>query len=234
MGFVIYGHRGASAYRPENTLSAFELAIEQGADGLETDIQLTKDGKAVLFHDDTMERVTDMSGRICDYTLVELKEAVVFSNNRDYTDCIMTLEDFLARFGGLDLTLALELKSRDAEEIVLTAVERYRLKDKVIITSFDYCSLVEMRELDEDIRIGYLVREWSEAVQERLAEIDAYQVGLAAENLSAETVIAANAAGYNVRAWGVYNEALMEKVVQCGADGGMTVDFPDAAKRLNL
>ena len=232
MGFVIYGHRGASAYRPENTLSAFELAIEQGADGLETDIQLTKDGKAVLFHDDTMERVTDMTGRICDYTLAELKEAVVFSRNRDYTDSIMTLEDFLERFGGLGLTLALELKSRDAEETVLAIVEYCKLKDKVIITSFDYCSLVEMRELDEDIRIGYLVREWDESVQERLAEIDAYQVCLAAENLSAEAVIAAKTAGYNVRAWGVYNEALMEKVVQCGADGGMTVDFPDRAKNL--
>ena len=67
----IWAHRGASGYAPENTLEAFELAIHQNADGIELDIQLTKDGEIVVAHDEKINRVTDKSGWIKDYTLKE-------------------------------------------------------------------------------------------------------------------------------------------------------------------
>ena len=65
----IFAHRGASAYAPENTLEAFRLAMEQGADGIELDVQLTKDGELVVIHDETIDRVSNGKGAVRDYTL---------------------------------------------------------------------------------------------------------------------------------------------------------------------
>ena len=86
---INYAHRGASEYAPENTLSSFYLGLLQGANGIETDVQRTKDGVLVLFHDDTLERVTGVSGSIKDYTLSELQTFWV--KNGDLKDKIVTL-----------------------------------------------------------------------------------------------------------------------------------------------
>ena len=69
----IFGHRGASGYAPENTIAAFRLAAETGADGVELDVQMTRDGKLVVAHDETVDRVSNGTGRIADLTLKELK-----------------------------------------------------------------------------------------------------------------------------------------------------------------
>lgn len=70
----IFAHRGASGYAPENTLEAFRLAMEQGADGIELDVHLTKDGEVVVIHDETLDRTSDGQGKVRDYTLEELKK----------------------------------------------------------------------------------------------------------------------------------------------------------------
>ena len=74
--FVNYAHRGASEYLPENTLLAFYTGIYMGANGIETDVQRTRDGVLVLFHDDTLQRVTGQSGCIADYTFEQLQQLV--------------------------------------------------------------------------------------------------------------------------------------------------------------
>lgn len=69
----VWAHRGASACAPENTLEAFELAVSQGADGVELDIQMTKDGSLAVIHDETVDRVCDGAGCVADLTMKELK-----------------------------------------------------------------------------------------------------------------------------------------------------------------
>ena len=93
----IFAHRGASGYAPENTLEAFALAITQGADGIELDVQLTKDGIPVVIHDETIDRVTEKTGFVKDYTLNELKELTVLGNKfPEYSSSkIPTLEEVL-------------------------------------------------------------------------------------------------------------------------------------------
>lgn len=71
---LIFAHRGASAYEPDNTMEAFELAHKTGADGIEPDVRLTSDGEVVIFHDNTLDRVTNMRGTIPEYTLAELRQ----------------------------------------------------------------------------------------------------------------------------------------------------------------
>ena len=76
-GFVVYAHRGASEYAPENTMSSFYLGLHMGANGIETDVRRTKDGTLVLFHDATLDRVCGVSGELTDYTYEELTKISV-------------------------------------------------------------------------------------------------------------------------------------------------------------
>ena len=71
---LIYGHRGASAYAPENTMEAFRMALDMGADGVELDVHLSKDGELVVIHDLLLDRTTNGHGKVCDFTLEELKQ----------------------------------------------------------------------------------------------------------------------------------------------------------------
>ena len=68
----VWAHRGASGYAPENTLDAFRKAVEMGADGIELDVQMTKDGELVVIHDETIDRVSNGKGWVKDYTYEEL------------------------------------------------------------------------------------------------------------------------------------------------------------------
>lgn len=83
----IFAHRGASGYAPENTLEAFRLAMEQGADGIELDVHLTKDGEVVVIHDETIDRTGNGQGNVRDYTLEELKNSlftIAWKNTREF------------------------------------------------------------------------------------------------------------------------------------------------------
>ena len=114
---INYAHRGASEYAPENTLSSFYMGLQLGANGIETDVQRTKDGVLVLFHDDTVDRVTNGVGKLCDYTLDELKELKVFGNSTTgFYDRIVTFREFLEKFSNYDIQFAIELKGPGVEE----------------------------------------------------------------------------------------------------------------------
>jgi glycerophosphoryl diester phosphodiesterase len=103
--FINYAHRGASEYAPENTFLSFYTGIFMGANGIETDIHLSRDGVPVLFHDDKLVRMTGQEGFVEDYTLNELKTFWVKKNN--LKDRIITFEEFLCRFKDFDLTFAI-------------------------------------------------------------------------------------------------------------------------------
>ena len=125
---INYAHRGASEYAPENTMSSFYLGLLQGANGIETDVQKTKDGYLVLFHDSTVDRVTDSHGKISDYTLNELQKLKVYGNcTTGFFDRIVTLEDFLNTFSKYDIAFALELKGKGVEKETLELTIRFFL-----------------------------------------------------------------------------------------------------------
>ena len=115
--FIVYAHRGASEYAPENTMSSFYLGLQQGANGIETDIRRTKDGVLVLFHDRTLERVVGIEGTIGDYTYAELMKLRVKNAHTETEDVIIAFEDFLRYFGFRDLHFAIELKDADVESL---------------------------------------------------------------------------------------------------------------------
>lgn len=136
----IVGHRGVAALRPENTMVSFEYAIELGLDGLETDIHMSADGELVLIHDDTLERTTDGSGNVWDYTLEQLKtfDAGSWFSPEYSNQKIPTFREFLELVKGKNLFLNIEIK--DAREIVMEKVmallNEYKIqKENFVIAS---------------------------------------------------------------------------------------------------
>ena len=146
--FINYAHRGASEYEPENTLSAFYAGVAMGANGIETDIQRTKDGILVLFHDDTLKRVTGADGGIGDYTYEELLRFTVHNKACDRFDKIPTLESFLTYFGWRDLTFAIDLKMDGvAEQTRLTRTVSGPPKPMIPAIGWAICSQKKRKTL---------------------------------------------------------------------------------------
>ena len=222
--FVNYAHRGASEYTPENTLLAFYTGIYMGANGIETDVQMTKDGILVLFHDDTIIRLTGAEGSIQDFTLEQLRQ-FTFENN-GFTDKIVAFEDFLQQFGWRDITFAIEIKQAGIESQVVDLIRKYNMESKTIVTSFMLDSVRAAKNYAPELKVGFLTRTVSDELLAELKTMGAEQLCPIATDVTAETVARWHAEGFEVRAWGVKDENLMRQVYDAGADG-MTVNFPD-------
>ncbi len=224
--FINFAHRGASSYAPENTMSAFYMGLRMGANGIETDIQCTGDGILVLFHDDTLDRVTGQSGKIVDYTYEQLREMRVKNETSGEEDVIVRLEDFLRYFGFRDLHFAIELKEEGTEGETVSMLDAFGMKEKCVITSFHFGCIRKVKELRPDFRVGFLADDFDDRAISEFAEIGGEQLCPKATRLTPEKVAAWHGMGYNVRAWGVSNPELMRSAYAAGVDG-MTVNFPD-------
>ncbi|MBQ2743267.1 MAG: MBL fold metallo-hydrolase, partial [Oscillospiraceae bacterium] len=222
--FINYAHRGASEYLPENTFLAFYTGVYMGANGIETDVHVTKDGVAVLFHDDTLDRVTGESGIVSEKTYEELAEMFVSKN--EFQDKIVRFEDFLDKFSFRDLTFAIELKQKGTAKQVADILRKYDIKDKVVITSFDFESVCDMREYAPEFNAGFLAKEVTDELLLEMKKRNISEICPKATLVNEENVRKWHYEGFNVRAWGVSNEDLMKNVYEAGADG-MTVNFPD-------
>ena len=224
---INYAHRGGSEYAPENTLSSFYLGLLQGANGIETDVQRTKDGVLVLFHDNTLDRVTDSTGKVQDYTLAELKKVKVFGNSpRGFYDRIPTFREFLEAFSEYDIQFAIELKAADVEQDVVNMIHEFGIENKTTVTSFQFEFIKKVKEIDPGMRIGYLVSGDGCDHIEELKAIGGEEMAPKAADMTEESVAVLRNAGLGVRAWGLANQELMRKMCRLKVDG-MTVNFPD-------
>ena len=224
---INYAHRGASEYAPENTLSSFYLGLLQGANGIETDVQRTKDGCLVLFHDDTVDRVSDYSGKVADYTLAELKDMKICGNcTTGFYDKIVTLREFLEKFSQYDIKFAIELKGAGVEEETLLMIKEFRIMDKTTFTSFKFEYIEKIKSLCPSARVGWLTTRTDDEAIEILKSIGGEEYAPEAERITEGLMKKWRENGFGVRAWGVYNTSLMKKMCEFQVDG-MTVNFPD-------
>ena len=224
-------HRGASAYAPENTFAAYDKAVALAIGHVELDVHFSSDGHTVVIHDDTLDRTTDGSGPVASYTLEYLQslDAGSWFSAQYAGERIPTLEGVLGHYRGR-LYLHIELKARAEGLVTATAdlVRAHGMADSVIMTSFDKAHLVESRAYAPELPAGWLVQEATDAVVAQARELGLVTICPRANTLTPESVTRLHGEGFGVRAWGVKDEALMRRVVDCGADG-MTVDFPDRA-----
>ena len=151
----IWGHRGAYDNAPENTLTGFQMAVDMGANGVELDIQLTRDGEVVVIHDETVDRTSNGHGYVKDFTLSELKKLNV--NKRGITPPmfmeIPTLSEVLELLKPTMLRINIELKTGivyydEIEAKALKNVEKYGIIQRIIWSSFNHYSVQKIKQLE--------------------------------------------------------------------------------------
>lgn len=159
----IWGHRGAYHHAPENTIYSFKKAIELGADGVEFDVQLTKDGEVVVIHDEKIDRVSNGTGMVKDFTLSELKK--INFNKRGISEPyfmeIPTLDEVLALLATSSLTINIELKTGivhydGIEQKTVSVVNQYDLAEHVLYSSFNHYSVQSVKRYDPDANTALL------------------------------------------------------------------------------
>ena len=162
---LIWGHRGASGHAPENTLPAFLMAADMGADGVELDIQQTRDGVIVVCHDETVDRTSNGVGWVKDYSFEEIRRLDFSNGNAAYEGVkIPAMEEVFDLLAPTGLTINIELKTGivfygQIEEKILALAKRKGWEDRVIYSSFNHYTVRRIKELNPDAKVGLLYGE---------------------------------------------------------------------------
>lgn len=225
---LFYAHRGASFDYPENTMLAFEKAIEQGADGIELDVQFTKDQQIVVCHDDTIDRTSDGSGYVDEMTYGQLLayDFGEFKGSDFAGERIPLLSQVLELVKENDILLNIELKNREnkdtgLEKAVCDLVLSYQLQDKVLYSSFDHEMLRRLKEYEPTATIGALYAHTPDNAFEfmKTLKVDAIHPGKKTEQKLWEKALKA---GWQVNVWTVDTAEEAMPLVQAGATGLIT------------
>lgn len=235
----IMAHRGASGYAPENTLEAFELAVKMGAYGVELDVHLTRDGELVVAHDETVDRVSDGSGRIRDMTIAELKKLRFNRTFPEYTNArIPTLKEVFDLLGPAGLYINIELKNSyidypGLEKKTIELAAREGMLDRIIFSSFNHYSMLRVKDIDSSLYCGLLyeatlIEPWSYA--KRLG-MDALHPHFSEVLVPGGECERAHELGLEVNPWTVNSESDIRAVIAAGADHIIS-NYPDRALKI--
>lgn len=234
---LVIAHRGAKGEAPENTMAAFRLGIEQGCDAIELDVHLSKDGEVIVCHDDTLNRTTDTEGRIHDYTVDELKRADAgrWFHERFEGERIPLLEEVfdLAPPG---MMINVEIKGsygRQLEPALLDLmIRKHRLHD-VVVSSFDHKSLLYLKLLQPEVKIG-LLYDANVVSHPALADTFGRPVFSLHPNfkrIRGEDIQEAVQRGLQVYAYTINDEQKMKQAIEYGISGIIT-DYPGRLRQL--
>lgn len=230
---LIIGHRGASGVAPENTLAAMDLAIRYGCQGIETDLQLTKDGEIVVFHDWSVDRTTNGSGEIKDLTLDELLtlDAGSWFAEEFRNEKIITLET-LINFIPKSLLLNLEIKSksldnRGIEEKIVKFLEKNNRIENTIISSFNHKCLQRVQNLNSEIKLGILYEGYIIDPINSLkpSKLDIYSIHPCYYYIDRDLIEDAHKSNLKVYSWTVNDIKSAMQLRDLGIDGVIT-NFP--------
>jgi glycerophosphoryl diester phosphodiesterase len=235
---LIWAHRGASGHAPENTLSAFDLAAKMGADGVELDIQLTKDGEIVVCHDEKIDRTSNGAGFVRDYTLAELKKFNFCNGNLFYEDAtIPTMEEVFNLLDPTGLTINIDLKTGvffypGIEEKIVDLTHKKNWQDRVIYSSFNHYSIIKVKELDPDAKVGFLYADGPLNMPGYAAENGVNALHPAFYNLQyPDFMTDCNMFDIDVNVWTVNSNADLIKCREMGVNAVIT-NYPQKAKEL--
>ena len=213
------GHRGARAYEPENTLRSFQRAIELGVDAVELDVRKTKDNEIVVIHNVDVNKTTDGSGSVSDFTLEEIKRFVTEKGEK-----IPTLTEVLDSVGKR-VKVLVELKETGIEEQVLGLIRQKGLIENVVIVSFHEDALRKVRELDGEVATGLIYVRHKNPIQAALELKAEYLLSLYRFTHSAN-IKKAHEKGLKVIVWTINNEEEVAEYRKKGVDG-IATDRPD-------
>jgi glycerophosphoryl diester phosphodiesterase len=235
---LVWAHRGASGYAPENTLKAFQIALDMGADGVELDVQMTKDGQLVIIHDETINRVSDGIGYVKDYTLKDLSKFNFNKKHPELGKCgIPTLEEIYLLLKDTGLTVNVELKNgivfyEKLEEKVMELTQKMGLRERVIYSSFNHYSIMKLKALDTSVQTGFLYEDGYLDMPEYAAKHHVEALHPAFYNLQYPDFIKdCKRRGIDVRVWTVNNAEELNMLCENEIDAIIT-NYPDIARKV--
>ncbi|WP_180850424.1 glycerophosphodiester phosphodiesterase [Bacillus sp. UMB0893] len=241
---VNVSHRGASGYAPEHTITSYQMGDKMHGDYIEVDLQMTKDGKLIAMHDETVDRTTDGTGLVKDYTLEQIKQLDAGSwfnekypqyANQDYAGLkVPTLEEVFQKFGK-NAKYYIETKSPEVypgmEKELLRLVNDYEINKKtLLVQSFSPLSLKTMNELDPSVKLVQLLSYKTNAVitDAEIAAIKQYAMGVGPNYtyLNQDYVQKVVGSGLEIHPYTVNDKETMKKLIDWGVTG-MFTNFPD-------
>ncbi|GGE22856.1 glycerophosphoryl diester phosphodiesterase [Marinithermofilum abyssi] len=232
----VYAHRGFSAMAPENTMAAFQRAVDAGADGVELDVHLTKDNKVVVIHDETVKRTTDGTGKVRELTLEELRrlDAGSWFDPEFKGEKIPTLEEVLQLVAEHGMKINIELKNNrviypELEQKVANLLQQYGLVKQAVISSFNHYSLKVMKQVQPEIDTAILYMEglvdpWVYAKHAGATSLHPYWY-----TVVEEVVKGCQKENLPVRPFTVNQPKGMRRLLQLGVDAIIT-DKPDVLR----
>lgn len=226
----VVGHRGAMGHSPENTMSSFERGLALGADWIELDVHLSRDGALVVIHDETLERTTTGHGLVRDHSLAELKQFDAGGGQS-----IPTLDEVLAWARQRNVVVDVEIKNAPVfyegiEQAVVAALDRHGMSEHVIVISFDHAAVQRVTALDTRIATGvlYACRPTDAGVSlARQAGADAVLPHWA--YVTPSDVGTAHAAGLAVAPWASSDPVVLRRLIACGVDA-IGTNHPDVLR----
>lgn len=216
------GHRGAAGLEPENTLRSFRRAGAEGADAIELDLRLTRDGRLVVLHDSDVNRTTSGSGPVTSMTLREIRHL-----DAGLGECIPAFEEVLEDTA---LPIHAELKAVEAAEPLAALIRKHRLDGRVTPISFDLEALRRVKLSLPDLPVGLILSGDSPGLVEARS-VNASHVSPQAAYLDAAKVESYRRAGFRVTTWTINEPQEMRRVLELGVDGIVT-DRPDLVSAL--
>jgi len=236
----IIAHRGASAAAPENTLAAFNLAIDLGADAVELDVDMTRDGVPIVIHDDTVDRTTNGHGAAAHLTLSEIKQldAGSWKDAKFAGERIPTLEEVfeaIAKKIWINVELKkMSLKDNGLEEAVVRLIQKMNLRERVILSSFNPFAIRQAKQIDPSIPIALLTSS-GEPMYLREGWLE-FLLSLEARHpqhtqLKAKGMAHYKRGGKRVNVWTVDDPNDMKLFAGQGVDGIIT-NVPDVARKV--
>ena len=246
-------HRGGSLLAPENTLAAFQRGIDEGADAIELDVHLSADGRLIVMHDPSLFRTTAHEGYIGDWIALDLQSLDARASYRGDAaypvEHVPTLEQVLALVERQERSVALQVEIKTdqkgrryegIEEAVVNALRLHGLIEETIIISFDFPTLLRVREIEPSLKLGALVnRAYLEsigmagpaAVAASIADLGVEYVAINYAYLSQRLFDEFRSRGLLIGAWTVNNEKDIRRIAAMGVDF-ITSDRPDLLSEL--
>ena len=236
MKIAVFAHRGASGYAPENTLEAFQLAVDQRADGVELDVHLSRDQQIIVTHDERIDRVSDGTGLIAMMTVKEIKKYLFNKPHPEYLEArAPLLEEVLELLRPTGLSINIELKNsripyEGLEKKCVELVEKSGMSKRIIYSSFNHHSLRLLKLVNPSAACGllydccmidpadYLKKTGMEALHPHYLDL----------LLNPEGYTRARERGGLVHVWTVNDDRDMRKVMDTDADILIT-NYPDRA-----
>lgn len=240
--FLVIAHRGASSYAPEHTITAYEKAIQQGAEFIEIDLRMTKDGKLFALHDKDLARTTSNSGKPSDFTMDELKvlDAGSWFDSSFEGEKLVSLDEIFNKFGK-DTNYYIETRLVDneykMEKPLLKMIDDHNLTDHVVIQSFEQGSLERMHKQEPNIPLVQLVfyKDRSKFTDERLEDWKEYAtgIGLISQQVNKELLEKLHDNNFVVHPFFIKNEKKeIKRVINLGVNGVIT-NYPKYAAEIS-